>query len=101
MASNNEQEKKQIVDWLGTQLSVKSLDDWSRISLKQIQKCVGIDSWDVMVQLLKASHPQHQWKHLGKAFKSSQRELLIAAQQLFPAHSTHNFGSSYNNVNRN
>ena len=87
LTSNNAEEKKQIVDWLGDQLSIKSLDDWSRISLRQIQKCTGIDSWDIVVPLLQTRYPQHRWEHLGKALKANQRELLLAVQQLFPTNS--------------
>jgi len=87
----DQSEQKKMVDWLGSQLSIKSLFDWHRISVGQIHKWIRLDN-NVLLHLLKGAYPQHIWDvdkfdRSGKSVKSSQRELVQAMQELFPGHS--------------
>lgn len=83
-------EQKKLINWLGDKLAVKSLNDWYRISMNQIQKLVLIKSSDILADMLQSVYPLHKWDKdkIGKRAKSSQRELTMAMQQLFPVHST-------------
>jgi len=83
-------ETSRMIEWLAEQLSVKSLDDWYRVSLIQIREWVLIDSRLELGKMLQLSYPEHSWNMKMFEFashpKSSQREALAAIQQLFPTH---------------
>ena len=88
----NIDELKKVIDRLGEQLSVKSLEDWYGISLEQIAKFVNIGSSKELGIMLQKSYPQHCWdlellSPVGRAVKASQRELLVNVQHLFPTQS--------------
>jgi len=82
-------QQKQIIDWLGQQLSVKQVDDWYRISLQQVQRFTKIETAELIIQMLQTVYPTHYWDtqklmKFGKPVKASQRLLTIAVQHLFP-----------------
>lgn len=87
---NGENERKEMLNWLGEQLSVKSLEDWYRVSLKEIQQWANIETSELLSQLLQLTFPQHKWdlSKFGKSNKSSQRAVVLAVQQLFPKYRT-------------
>lgn len=87
--------KKQriVVEWLNNQLSIRSLDDWYRVSLEQVAKLVPIASSATLISMLKTMYPKHRWKspllgRMGIHIKASQREVAVAMKQLFPTHRT-------------
>ena len=85
-------EVSQMVEWLSNQLSIKSLDDWYRVSIAQMRKWVQIASPKDMHRILEISYPQHEWDmsqfdRPGFNTKSSQREVMVAMERLFPTHS--------------
>lgn len=78
---------KQMIEWFAEQLSVKCLDDWCRVSLKQLKRWIPNASGNEFVRMLENAYPQHEWKRemFGGAFvKASQRELLRAFNIFFP-----------------
>jgi len=76
-------EISRVIDWLSKQLSIQNLDDWCRVSLKQIRKLsLHIESSHDLQTMLQTVYPQHQWNN--KPFKASQREVVTAIQHLFP-----------------
>jgi hypothetical protein len=84
-------ETKRMIDWLGRQLSIQCLDDWYRVSLEQIRRWIQIESSKDLDLMLKSSYPEHQWddnllNKIGRVIKSSQMELMIATQRIFPNH---------------
>jgi len=86
-------EQKRIIDWLSAQLSIKCLEDWYRVSINRIQTMIQIESWKILAQILETVHSEHNWdiktlRTIGRQSKSSQRELMLAVQQLFPEHRT-------------
>lgn len=87
--ANNLYEQKRLVNWLAEQLSIKSLEDWYRVSLEQVQRLIAIKPTKKLVSILQQVYPEHKWNihRLYKprtASKSSQRELAMAVQKLFP-----------------
>ena len=80
---NDKQEQERIINWLETKLFIKSPKEWDRISLKQISRHITIKEPKVMMKMLQAVYPDHQWKP-GKAVKAAQRDVLLAVKQLFP-----------------
>lgn len=87
---NNETELKQVLEWVGNQLSIKELDDWYRVSLPQIRKWVQVESGKQLGEVLAKAYPQHVWNLslFGRLdVKASQRLLVVAVQYLFPNHS--------------
>lgn len=95
--SQDRQEQKRIVDWLGEQLCVTTLDDWYRISLSQVRELAsfgGLSSSAALAQILSSVYPWHPWNQdkLMHRFgfsqpKASQRQVTIAMRELFPQHS--------------
>lgn len=86
---NNPLDQKQIIDCLGAKLMIKTLDDWYRTSLHQVQKLSKINSSETLIKMLKSVYPKHHWEITrlsghGRSVKSSQRELLVAMKQIFP-----------------
>lgn len=81
-------QKQKIVDWLAQQLDVKSVDDWCRVSMKQVRCWIDIES-NVFWNLLESAYPTHNWttNKMGKSgalCRASQRALVIAMGGLFP-----------------
>lgn len=88
-------EQKRIIEWLSKQLNIKSLDNWYRASMRQIHKWISIETSQILAQMLSTVYPQHQWdmskfNRPGKSIKSSQRELVVSVQKLFPGYSNSN-----------
>ena len=90
-------ETRRMMEWVSKKMGVKLLNDWYRVSLAQIRKWIHIGSSDKLCSLLKIAYPQQQWNDRLLSTialnKASQRELLLAMQQLFPSHSM--FWSGY------
>ena len=89
-------EVKRVIDWLSGRLCIRCLEDWYRISLTQIRKWVHIGSTKEVCVMLQSSYPQHKWDtarfdRSGFHAKASQREAVVALQQLFPAHRNSTF----------
>lgn len=87
-------EQKRVIDWLSVQLSIKSLEDWYRVSVSQLNKKIAIENISFLSHLLRTVYPQHEWdfdrlRKIGTIVKASQRELVIAVQELFPNHRTY------------
>lgn len=84
-------EMKNVADWLAQQLSVKTLDDWYRVSKQQVLRCMFIESSNTLVEILSVAYPEHKWDlkrfpTAGKHSRASQRELFVRVKQLFPRH---------------
>lgn len=93
--TDNKEETRKVLDWLGTQLSIKSMEDWYRVSLRRAKTLMRVHSAKELETMLQQSYPTHQWDvdllFTGAKAKASQRELMVAVSQLFPNHGT-NFG---------
>ena len=85
-------EVTRMLDWLGEHLSIKNLEDWYRVSMKQLRKWIPITSSKDLCKMLQIAFPQHQWNtEMFGSFahvKASQKLVVYAIQQLFPTHST-------------
>ena len=84
------EEGKKLVEWLSEKLGIGSLSDWYRISMKQVNELVLMENASMLAQILRRSYPQHNWddnklSRLGPV-KSSQRQLVLAAKELFPTY---------------
>lgn len=81
---------KAMLDWLGDQLSVKCLDDWYRVTFKQVRMWIRPNSIKDLGFMLKIAYPNHVWnlELFGKISysKPSQKLVVNAVQQLFPGH---------------
>lgn len=81
------QEISKVIDWLSEKLSINSLDDWYSVPLKQVQKWVNVSAKE-LGEMLQIIYPQHRWNNslLDRTLhtKVSQRQLVLAVQQLFP-----------------
>jgi len=93
MVMNDQCEQKRIIDWLGDQLSIKSVDDWYRISTSKIRKLVRLESSKTFLQMISTTYPAHNWDtHVlnsstnNFSSKASQREVVVALRHLFPSH---------------
>jgi len=79
-----------MIEWLGEQLDIKSLEDWYRVSLSHIRRKWGtIKSSKDLSDRLQLAYPHHQWKTdiFSRSTyhpKSSQRDLIRAIRQIFP-----------------
>jgi hypothetical protein len=72
--------QKQFFEWAGTQLGVRSIEDWANISSKQVEDLggsglLGRYPGNSLVGYLQAVYPSHQWhgmkrKTLTKSVKS-------------------------------
>jgi len=94
MAKDSNEVTKMIGNWLGQHLSIKTLNDWDRVSLTQLNKWADVPSSKNFWEMLKTAYPKHQWNVklfgcTGGIAKTSQKELLVATQKLFPNHSRH------------
>src|SRR5687768_4696090 len=89
------------IEWLGVQLSITRLEDWYKVSMKQIRQWLPVDSFKDFTGMLERVHTGHQWDH--KLFRqtqagrkprvwASQQQLVHAVQQLFPTHSMYSIG---------
>jgi hypothetical protein len=78
------------LDWLGKRLLIKQLDDWTRVSVKLIQRMGsfgGIKNKEDLVNILKQAYPSHAWKtEKWKCWplKASQRILVAIVREIFP-----------------
>jgi hypothetical protein len=70
---------------------LRSLDDWYRVSGKQIQKFVPTVGFSttILPKWLQSVYPEHNWDTSklslkGSLVKASQRELTITVNKIFP-----------------
>ena len=89
------EEACRMMDWVGEQLSIKSLDDWYRISLHQIRRVTPL-SWlttnKMLADMLMLVYPRHKWDVTklckdgtwGGTSKTTQREVAVAVRKLLP-----------------
>lgn len=88
---DNEKHCRELIKWLESELKIKVLDDWYRVSVTQIRKLAqlyNLGNSDAIIQLLSKVYSSHNWD-LDKLFnpkwaKSSQRMLLITVKDIFP-----------------
>ena len=80
-----------MLEWLSEQLQFRSLDDWYRVSGKQIQKFVPTVGFSttILPKLLQKAYPEHNWDISkltlkGTSIKASQRELAATINNIFP-----------------
>ena len=92
-------QRKRMFEWLEGQLGIKSLDQWYRVSVEQVQKLASFGgqlTLALLAELLQANYSQHQWEKEkllrsgGAPSRASQRTVLIALQEIFPS-----FGKIY------
>lgn len=86
----NMDKQRQKIVWLGEQLSIKSLDDWYRVSGQEVLKLdSSIKPIEVLIKMLVEVYPQHRWDvskfpSQGKSVKSCQWRLKVILRQIFP-----------------
>ena len=86
---NNTDNIKEFLDFVKVNFNLHRVNDWNRISLKQIQSIGGsrLFSKYSLFDMLSIAYPNEKWEKslLSKADKrSSQRWLFLQTQKLFP-----------------
>jgi hypothetical protein len=84
-------EIQHFVEWLSEQLQLRSLDDWYRVSGKQLQKFVPTVGFGttILPNWLQRIYPEHNWDiskliMKGTSIKASRRELAATIHKIFP-----------------
>eukprot|EP01027_Heterolobosea_sp_BB2_P000282 GEZU01000413.1.p1 GENE.GEZU01000413.1~~GEZU01000413.1.p1 ORF type:complete len:468 (+),score=89.89 GEZU01000413.1:405-1808(+) len=89
-ASEDEITLHEYIVEMSKELEIKDLDDWYRVSRKQIRKFRGygfITRNGGLFTVLKKLYPDHPWdanKFFARQKKADQRWLLLTAKRLFP-----------------
>ena len=86
----NSRKEKEFLEWMGKQLFVNELDDWYRVSMKQIRRVgasTGIRTLG-LTSMLQNAYPQHKWdldkfENRNGPFKASQRLLAAILRKIF------------------
>jgi hypothetical protein len=94
-ASFDADEKRRLLTWLGEKISIKSLEDWYRISVQQIRTIAPLRILQNPVsftEILRSAYPEYSWdveklKRSVRA-KASQRLAATALRELFPKYGT-------------
>jgi hypothetical protein len=87
---NDLKSQKAYLEWLGTQLGIKSPEDWYKVSSKELQifGCYEqIRKHGGLKVLIPRVFPEHNWnayKFTQVKFKSSQNWLSRTVKELFP-----------------
>ena len=91
--SFQEPEQTKLIKWMGKELLITSLEDWYRVSRKQIYNLVPshLMEFSQLKQYLKNAYPEHSWddqkfQRMWNSTNSSQRHLLVTVKKLFPIH---------------
>jgi hypothetical protein len=90
--SYNEDTLKEFVKSMENKLQIKSLDDWYRVSLKQINQfspLTIIQNSEGLAKLLAKVYPEKHWdmkrfSRIAMPSKASQRMMKIKVENLFP-----------------
>jgi hypothetical protein len=84
----------EFLEWTAKQLKLRSLDDWYRVSMKQLQQIAPIKVFGRknLVKILMESYPEHSWDPsrflVQKTLKASQRLLAAVVEEVFPGSGT-------------
>eukprot|EP01125_Pyxidicula_operculata_P008535 TRINITY_DN2859_c0_g3_i4.p2 TRINITY_DN2859_c0_g3~~TRINITY_DN2859_c0_g3_i4.p2 ORF type:complete len:333 (-),score=32.63 TRINITY_DN2859_c0_g3_i4:27-1025(-) len=85
----NEENVKESILSLSTSLKIKNLDDWYRVSAKQLHH-LGVaglvNEYGSLYKPLKIAYPQHDWdksKFSSKSKRASQRWLYVCLRDIF------------------
>lgn len=86
----NKTQQKEMIEYLADVLSIKQMSDWYRVSSKQTRQYFDMLKLPQLGKMLSQVYTNHQWDLdiFGKYKKTSQRQLVIAVQNLFPTQST-------------
>eukprot|EP01118_Nematostelium_gracile_P001699 TRINITY_DN11767_c0_g1_i1.p1 TRINITY_DN11767_c0_g1~~TRINITY_DN11767_c0_g1_i1.p1 ORF type:complete len:180 (-),score=32.27 TRINITY_DN11767_c0_g1_i1:11-478(-) len=84
----DDQNLRDLAKYLETELSIKNMREWYRISLHVISKFVSsniIPNCGGISSFLKRVYPSHEWEEsMFESPRASQRMLFIRTQQIFP-----------------
>ena len=90
--------RKKFFDWLMTELGYKCMDDWYNVTTEDFYKNGGAgllaSYYNSSPSLaLQTVYPEHNWdmdklSKLRQGLKMSQREVVLALQEIFPRYST-------------
>jgi len=99
-AMKDPSQQRKIIYWLHEHLHIQNLEDWYRVSIHQVQKCVRILTTRMLTQMLTSTFPVHKWDvakltRLGGSIKAAQRDLMVRVLQLFPGQSISSYFRSY------
>lgn len=88
----DEKERAQFVRELGEELSIRGLDDWYRVSQRQLEEKVSLSVFKrhPLEQLLMQAFPDHNWdvgrlqSRQSGGNRASQRHLVRTLEDMFP-----------------
>eukprot|EP01118_Nematostelium_gracile_P001159 TRINITY_DN1119_c0_g3_i1.p1 TRINITY_DN1119_c0_g3~~TRINITY_DN1119_c0_g3_i1.p1 ORF type:complete len:421 (+),score=92.33 TRINITY_DN1119_c0_g3_i1:78-1340(+) len=78
--------RRNFIEKLSQKLKIRSLDDWYRISSKEISQNFPLSTFkkEPLLKLLNETYPQHHFQVESGNRRSSQRRLIRSIEDLFP-----------------
>jgi hypothetical protein len=87
--SNNLEEQKKFIQWMEKELKIVDVDDWYRVSFKQIRQLAPLSNLETktaLLEILMRVYPNHNWNEQRMSRvgpkKASQRVLVTAVKEL-------------------